>query len=202
MVTTMSENLLSKLRRHGNEFARALRNGHYERTDSGLYFRAAKVMVGGVISHSVDDGPWVLDNNTATLEGLDDILSVYLAGGAQHTAYYFAPYSNNVAPDQTITAANFVATMGEFTNYTAGSRQGWTPGAVAGQSVDNTASTAQLVIGTGGGTVRGSALVTASAKSATTGKLPFIAAFTDGAAVLNAGSKLNLEYTVSAQDVG
>lgn len=196
MVTKMT--LLEKYR---TEFSRALRNFKAElRGDGLLYLPRSRVFIGGVFSYSIDNGPRVLGDNTATYEGLNDLLSVYWAQGAQRTAFYFVPYTNNVAPDQTLTAANFNATLGEFTNYTATQRQVWTPGAVANQSVDNTAATAQLVIGTGGGTVRGSGLSTAANKSATTGILPVVAAFTDGAAVLNAGSKLNLEYTLSAQD--
>lgn len=182
------------------ELMKALANHGYERTPDGrLYFNHSKTFVGGVLAHSIDEGPWSLDNNTATFEGLNDLIAVYFTTSAQRTAFYFAPYSNNVAPDQTLTGANFASTMGEFTNYTAGARVQWTPGAVASQSVDNSASPARLVIGTGGGTIRGAGLMTASAKSATTG-ICFAAAAFDTAATLTANSKLDLEYVLTAQD--
>ncbi|MES2347030.1 MAG: hypothetical protein V4641_05600 [Pseudomonadota bacterium] len=191
-------NLMQKLLQHKNEFLRNLANHQYEKSPSGLYFHRARILIGGVFSYSVDEGPMHLASNTPTNEGLNDVLAVYMKQSAQRAAFYFVPYSNNVAPDVTITAANFNATLAEFINYTELSRQQWIGGAVASESVDNTASTAQIIIGTGGGTIYGCGLSTASAKSATTGVMPFVAAFDDGAAVLNAGSKLNLEYTLGA----
>lgn len=189
--------LLNKI---SNEIRTAFDTHAYERDNAGLFFPAARIFIGGTMTYSIDDGPRVLGDNTATFEGLNDLLSVYFTQTAQRTAFYFVPYLNNVAPDGTLTAASFNGTMGEFTNYTASTRPVWTPGAVASQSVDNSAASAQIVVGTGGGTIRGAGLSTASAKSATTGVLPVCAAF-DTAAVLTAGSKLNLEYVISAQDV-
>lgn len=195
MVTTMT--LLKKLQ---DELRVAMAGGKYEKADGGLYFHPARIFVGGTMSYRINDGPRVMGDNTATFEGLTDILSVYFKQTAQRTAFFFAPYVNNVAPDGTLTAATFNATMLEFVNYTSGSRLAWTPGVIAAQSLDNTATSAQLVVGTGGGTIRGAGLSTAGAKAATTGVLPVCAAF-DTAAVLTAGSKLNLEYVISAQDV-
>lgn len=191
---------MTRLEKFQSEFRRALANFRYEKSAQGVLFPHSGVMIGGTFTYSIDDGPRVLGDNTATYEGLDDFLKVYFTQSSQRTAFYFVPYTNNVAPDQTITAATFNSVLGEFTNYSASSRVQWTPGSVTSQSVDNSASTAQLVIGTGGGTVRGAGLSTASAKSATTGVLPVVAAFSDPA-VLNANAKLNLEYTLSATDV-
>lgn len=193
--------MLSNLLNFRAEIARALTNRRYERTDDGrIYVAGPKLMIGGTMAYSIDDGPRVLGDNTATYEGLDNILSVYFTGTSAATGFYFVPYTNNVAPDATITAATFNSTLGEFTNYTATTRQQWNPGSVSSQSVDNSASTAQLVLGTGGGTIRGAGLSTASVKSATTGVLVVVAPFTDPA-ILTAGSKLNLEYVLTAQDV-
>lgn len=190
-------NVLQSLLRHKNEFLRDLANFRYERSPAGIRFRNG-IIIGGVFRYSRGDEPMRVAINTATNEGLDDVLKVYMKQGAQRTAFYFVPYSNDVAPDETITAANFNTTLAEFTNYTAGSRQVWTGSDVANQSVDNTAAPAQLVIGTGGGVIRGCGLSTAQAKGATTGVMPFVAPFDDGDATMNAGSKLNLEYTLGA----
>lgn len=189
--------LLNKIR---NEIRGALVANKFDKADNGLFFPASRLFIGGTMTYSIDGGPRVMGDNTATFEGLNDLLSVYFIQTAQRVAFYFVPYKNNVAPDGTLTAASFNGTMSEFINYTASTRQVWTPGAVASQSVDNSAASAQLVIGTGGATIYGAGLSTASAKSATTGVLPVCAAF-DTAAVLTAGSKLNLEYVISAQDV-
>lgn len=195
MVTQMSLN--EKFR---TEFAKAFARNEHEITDDGkLYLPKQRCFIGGVIGFRIDAGPLNIANNTATFEGLNDLIAVYFTGSAQRPAFYFAPYSNNVAPDQTLTAANFASTMGEYTNYTEGTRPLWTPGAVAAQSVDNSAAPARMTIGTGGGTVRGAGLITNQTKSATTGIL-FAAAAFDTAATLTAGSKLDLEYILTAQD--
>lgn len=199
MTPKLDSTLLQQLRRHAGNFLRDLTNGHYERSPHGLFFpRSGRFHIGGIISAHIDDGRLLLAHNTATQEGLNDILSVYMKQGAQRTGFYFVPYSNNVVPDDTVTAANFNATLSEFTNYTAGQRQQWTGGAVANQSVDNSAALAQLVIGAGGGSVRGAGLSSIPNKSAATGVVPFVAPFDDGMATLSAGSKLNLEYTLGA----
>ena len=195
MVTQMSiEN------RFRAEFAKAFaRNEHETVGDGRVYMPKQRCYIGGVIGYRINEGNLNIANNVATFEGLNDLLAVYFTAGAQRAAFYFAPYSNNVAPDQTLTAANFTATMGEFTNYTESTRPVWTPGTVASQSVDNSAAAARCTIGTGGGTIRGAALVSNQAKSATTG-VCFACAPFDTAAVLTAGSKLDLEYVLTAQD--
>lgn len=199
MNTKLDPSLLSKLRRHAGNFLRDLTNGHYERSPGGLFFpRAGRFTIGGIITAHIDGGAPLLAHNTATFEGLNDILSVYMKQGAQRTGFYFVPYSNNVVPDENVTAANFNGTLAEFTNYTATQRQQWIGGSVANQSVDNTGALAQLVIGTGGGSVRGAGLSSIPNKSAATGVVPFVAAFDDGMATLSANSKLNLEYTLGA----
>jgi len=188
------------LQKYASEIGRHVRNGATEMSEAGLLIKPMKLAIGGSFMYSIDGGPRKIADNTATYEGLNDLLNVYFKQSAAPTAFYFVPYVNNVAPDATLTAANFNATMAEFTNYTEATRQLWTPGTVASQSVDNAAAPAQITIGTGGGTIRGAGLATASAKSATTGVLIVAAAFT-AAEVLNAGSKLNLEYVLSAQNV-
>lgn len=195
MVTQMSID-----NRFHAEFAKALASNEHEQVGDGrLYMPKQRCFIGGVIGYRVDGGALNIANNTATFEGLNDLLAVYFTAGTQRVAFYFAPYANNVAPDQTLTAANFTSTMGEYTNYTESTRPIWTPGAVASQSVDNSAAAARMTIGTGGGTVRGAGLISNQAKSATTGVLFACAAF-DTAATLTAGSKLDLEYVLTAQD--
>lgn len=190
-------NLLQKFR---TEFARAMRNGKYEMDRGRAYFSKSRTYVGGVFGYRVDGGPLVLGNNTTVYEGLTDILAVYFLHSTQRTGFYFVPYTNNIAPDSTLTAANFNATMAEFTNYADGTRPQWTaPGAVTAQSVANSAAPARLVFGTGGGTVRGAGLATVPGKLASTGILVAAAAF-DDPAILSANSKLDLEYVLTAQD--
>lgn len=196
MVTSMSD-----MTKYRGEFARALANHRYEVMDDGrVLIPSAGAAFGGVFSHRVDGGAWEIDGNIVVNEALNDVLSVYFASGAQRTAFYIAPFINNTTPVATLTGATFAATQGEFTNYTEATRQVWTPGAIAAQAVSNTAAAARFTIGTGGGTVRGAGLLTNSVKSATTG-ICVAAAMFDSASVLNAGSKLDIEYSITAQDV-
>lgn len=180
------------------ELGRALRNFKYERTQSGLFFPASGVCVGGVFTARVDDGPANIANNTVTLECLDDMLTVYLGNGGQTNAFYIAPFINNVAPSSALTGATFAATQGEYVGYTAATRLAWTPdGPSVGQTMGNTAAPAMFVIGAAAATVSGAGLLTTSTKGATTGKLVAAALFATPNA-LNPASKLSIEYSLSA----
>ncbi len=188
--------------KHKSEIARALANFSYEKMEDGrLFFSRAGAALGGVFSYRVDGGAMIIGNNTVVNEALNDILNVYFCGASQRTAFYIAPFINNVTPVATLTAATFASTQGEFTNYTEATRPVWTfDAAPTAQNVTNSAAPGRCTIGTGGGTVRGAGLITNSVKSATTGVLVAAAKF-DADSVLNAGSKLDTEYSLTAQDV-
>lgn len=187
--------------RHRAEFARALRNYNFERTTDGrVLFPRQGLFIAGVFSARVDGGPRDVFPNTFVNEGLDDVLQVYFHGTSQRTGFFIAPFSNNVTPAAGLTAATFAATQGEFTNYTESTRVAWVEAAASGQSISNSASPARFTIGTGGGTVWGAGMLSASAKSATTGVLPAAGKFGDEALTLTAGSKLDVEYAIDAQD--
>src|SRR3546814_20666005 len=83
--------------------------------------------------------------------------------------WYVAPWSNNVNPASTWTAANFTATAGEFTAYDETARPVWTPGDIADQTVSSVLDDAEFTINSAG-KIYGAALLGASAQSATTGK--------------------------------
>lgn len=125
----------------------------------------------GMFEVSINNGPWELIENLIPLEGRNYMLGAALDGVAQQTAFFIALFSGNVTPLDTWTAANFVANATEFTNYDEATRVSWAKGDVAAAAIDNSVTPALFTLGVGGGTVRGAALVTASAKSATTGIL-------------------------------
>lgn len=181
------------------EFARALRNFHYERSPNGLYFPKQKILFGGIFHVSQDGGPWVASHNTVALEGLDATLTCYYNNTAAPTAFYIAPFSNNTTPSSSLTAATFASTQGEYTGYTQATRVAWTPnGASSGQTVSNSNSPAQFTIGSSAATVTGAGLIaTASGKGATTGVLSAAALF-GSANSLNPGSTLSIQYSLSA----
>ncbi len=184
-----------------SEFARALRNFQYERTDLGVVFPKQKLVIGGVFSASVDGGPMIVGNNTLALQCLDSMLSVYFDNQAAPVAFYVAPFTNNIAPTSALTAATFTATQGEYTGYTQAARTAWTPnGASSGQTVSNSASPALFTVGASAATVAGAGLLTASAKGATTGVLVAAALFATPNA-LNPGSSLSIQYSLAATAV-
>ena len=185
------------------ELARALRNFHYEPTDDGrLYFPKQKAFVGGVFSTTVNGRDERIDPNTMTKQGLDDVLACYFpvaSRGTVPTGLYFAPYINDVTPADTLTAANYNGIMDEFTNYTEATRPQWTGAAVSNQTTGNAAAPGVFTFGVGGGTVRGMALISSSAKESTSGKLVCCAAF-GAARVLLAGDVLSAKYDLTATD--
>jgi hypothetical protein len=190
--------VMQSLSKHFAEFARALRNFRYERTESGVFFPQSGVSAGGVFSHSVDGGPWTLDKNTVTLQVLDDILSAYFTASGVPSAFYVAPFTNNVAPTSSLTASTFASTQGEYTSYTQSARVQWVAnGASSGQSVSNSVAPAAFTIGSSSATVAGAGLLTTSTKGATTGILVAAALF-GTANTLSPGSTLSVQYTLSA----
>lgn len=192
----MSElnNLSGRARR---ELSRALANHRYERTDGGIVVPSMKLSIGGFFEVAVGDGPYEIAPNLIPTEGLNHILDVALSQATQKLAFYIALFSGNVTPQATWTGANWVANATEFTNYAEATRQAWAEAGVAAGSVTNSASPASFTIGAGGGTVRGAALVEASAKSATTGVL-VAAARLPADKVLAETEELRIIYTMNA----
>lgn len=192
--------MLDTLMRHRGELARALRNHHYENLPDGrVLFPQQGLIAAGVFRTRVNGGDERIDPNVLALAGLSNILSVYFAQASQAAAFYVAPFSDNETPANTLTAANFTATLTEFTNYTQTARPTWAKDAEASQSIANATTPARFTIDTGGGTVWGAALMTASAKSSTSGLLVCCAKF-GAARVLLEGDNLDIEYAITAED--
>lgn len=183
--------------KHRAELLRNLANGHYEKTDDGrIHFPKMGVDVGGTIYDSVNNGPWSAAPNLVVNEALNDMISDYLKSGTPPAAWYVALFSGDVTVAATWTAANFVSNATEFTNYTEAVRQTWTAGTVASQAVNNNASPAAFTLDTGGGTVRGGALISDSTKSGTSGVLYAATRFAQDR-VLLAADVLSIKYALS-----
>ena len=99
------------------DLAKALRMHRYERTPTGLYFPQARMHVGGVFEHWVNDGAHAIDPNIVVNEGLNYLLDAALSAATPLTAWYIAPFAADVTPGASLTAATFTATTTEFTNY-------------------------------------------------------------------------------------
>lgn len=179
------------------EFARALRNFRFNKTESGVFFPAQNVEFGGVFSTSVDGGPWVPNKNTVTLPWLNNLLDLFFNEGTAPTGCYIAPFTNNVAPSSALTAADFASTQGEYTGYTETGRQQWVSnGAAASQQVSNSDAPATFTVGASAVTIRGAGLITVPTKGATTGILVAAALFATPN-TLSPGSTLKVQYSLS-----
>jgi len=134
--------------------------------------------------------------NLIPTEGLNYMLGTALTGVAQLLSWYIAIFSGNYTPVATLTAATFTANTTESTAYAETTRVAWTPGAIAGGSVDNSANKAVFTMNATT-TIYGIGQLSVSTKSATTGTLISCALFAAAKAVV-ATDVLNVTSTLSA----
>ena len=187
-------NLMAK---HRAEALRRLRSGQYEVSKNGaILVPALGLSFAGHWETQIGDAPWEVDPNIVVDEGILHILDVALDQGAANSAFYIAPFGGSVTPVNTWTAANFTANSTEFTNYTESTRVAWANDGAAANAIGNSTTPATFTIGTGGGTIRGAALISASAKSATSGKLVAAARFSADK-VMAAAEELRVKYIIS-----
>lgn len=189
------------LRKHAGEFQGYLNKNQYEVSDAGIFFPKAQVMARGTYGHDVNGEDYREDHNLVPTEGLNHLLATALANGAKNSAWFLALYSGAYTPVAGLTAATFTAAANELASNTEGysesSRRPWTPGAAVNGTIDNTDSKAAFTIATAGSvSVNGAALLSASAKSATTGVLMSASKFS-ATRTLYAGDVFNLLYRVN-----
>jgi hypothetical protein len=182
---------------HRAEALRRLQSGQYEVLDSGaILVPAMGLKFAGHWETQIGDAPWQVDPNIVVDEGILHLLTVALAQGSAASAFYIALFGGNITPANTLTAATFTATATEFTNYNETARVLWAKDAASANAIGNNTTPAVFTIGTGGGTIRGAALISAGAKSATTGTLIAAARFgTDK--VMDAAEELRIKYIIS-----
>lgn len=142
------------------------------------------------------------DPNLVPTEGLNDLLSVWVAGASQVSNRYVALFSSNSTPAANWTSANFHSTnCTEWEGYDESTRPLWNKGAVSAGSVSNSANKAVFTCATSGAaTLYGAALLSASAKNGSsdaTGKLYAATKFSTARAVV-ATDVINVQYTLSA----
>jgi hypothetical protein len=138
--------------------------------------------------------------NLVTNQGLNDMLSVWCAGGSQVQNRYIALFESNSTPTNAWTSANFSGTnCTEFTTYDEAARPLWGKGAVATQTINNSASKA-VFTANATKTIYGAALLSASAKgggSDSTGILYSATRYATARSVV-ATDVLNVQYDLSA----
>lgn len=129
--------------------------------------------------------------------GLNDVLTQYMKG----SGYTAAHYVGLTATTPTVAAADTMASHAGWTEVTAydeAVRQTMTWGAVASQSVDNSASKATFTISTNSTVIGGAFLTTDSTKGGSTGTLYGGGVFTAGDKTLDDDDVLYVTVTASA----
>lgn len=128
--------------------------------------------------------------------GLNDLLDKYFKGSSYTAAHYVGLTTGS----PTFASGDTMSSHGgwtESTVYSNSTRPAFTPGTVASQSVDNSASAAVFTINSSG-TVGGGFLVTNSTKGGTTGTLYGGAAFSGGNRTVDNGDTLTVTVTATA----
>lgn len=184
---------------HLREFVRLVRNRKVEQTEDGLLLLGAGVVFRGVQS-VLHEGVWRDHKNLLTTEGLNHMLDVTLHGSSQTGTWYLAPFSGNVTPLATHTAATFAATFTELTNthYSEATRVAFVEGAASAAATDNYASPATITTATSNVTVYGAGLLSVATKSSTSGVLLAAAKYASAYSLPTSGGTLGLKYQVSA----
>ncbi len=133
-------------------------------------------------------------------QGLNYTLNAAFRGEGVISTWYIAPFAANVTPAANTTAANFTSTLTEFTNYTEPNRVAWTSdGAATALELINDAAPALFTVGAGGQTtIYGGGLLSAQAKSSTSGTLAAAGKLTAGLTGLAQGFEVRLKYRLRA----
>lgn len=169
--------------KHARELRRVMRNNKHEFTTDGGIMLPGGATIKGAYVHSVngEDERW--DDNLITNEGVNYMLDAAVLGSASAlSSWYIALWSANVVPSASSTAADFATTYSEITSGTDGyaesTRLAFNATRTADGVVDNLTSRADFTIATPDDVViAGAAVLSESAKGATTGTLLSIAKF-------------------------
>lgn len=135
--------------------------------------------------------------NGVVNQGLNYALSSALAGGTPITTWFIGLISGSSAA--TLSPSDTLAShpgWEELSGYDEVSRQTWTPGAVAAQSVDNSASKATFTF-TSGATISGLFLASESTKGGTSGTLYSTALFSSAQQPAD-GDSIEITYKINA----
>ncbi len=176
---------------------------NYERSAGGILLPEAGLIVGGSFHIEHVRAGKVIDEfdcpNLVVNEGLDHVLNAIFHGTTQITAWYLGLFEANYTPVATVTAATITAASTESTAYDETVRQDYNEAASAGQSITNSANKATFTMNATK-TIYGAFLVSAQAKSATTGTLMSAAKFSAAKSVVD-DDQLLLTYTFAASSV-
>ena len=139
---------------------------------------------------------WV-EKNIVVNTGLDLILDVFVNSAAYTASHFVGITDGTPTTAATDTAASHAGWV-EVVAYTEAARPAFTPGAVAAQSVDNSAAKAVFSINVNATTIGGGFLGTDSGKGGVAGTLYGVAAFSAGNKLLDSGDTLSVTVQLTA----
>lgn len=171
----------------------------YRKTDGGVFLPDTDLHIGGIFHcEHIRDGK-VIDQwdqpNLVTTEGLNALMGIMFNGATQITTWYVGLFEGNYTPVAGVTAATITSASTECTAYDELTRIEYVEAAPSGGSVTNSANKAAFTFNASK-TIYGAFLVSASAKSATTGTLFSAARFSSSKAVVD-DDQLQLTYTLT-----
>ena len=175
----------------------------FKRSSGGLLIPVSQILAGGRFDIEHVRGGEVIDefstNNIVTNEGLNHILNTTFNGGTQITTWYLGLFEGNYTPVSTVTAATITAASTESTAYDEAARQEFMEALSTAQSTTNVANKATFTM-SASKTLYGAFLVSASAKSATSGTLLSAARFGAAKTVVD-DDQLLVTYTFNIASV-
>jgi len=187
---------------HGDEVRRAIRDNKYEAMDSGgIFLPEAKAMVVGEYIIGVNGVEVERCPNLLPTLGLGLLLKLLGNHVAIPAALYIALFANATTPIAAHTASGFTSTYSEITSGSEGfsetTRVAWVSADPAAATINNYASPAEFTIVTATSlTVNGVAMLTASAKGATTGYLVSASKFAASRSFANTDT-ISVKYQLS-----
>lgn len=146
----------------------------YEKTKGGVLMPLGRFEVGGRFEVEHVRAGEVIDKfdvaNLVVNEGLDYLLDVMFHSVSPAATWYIGLFEGNYTPVASVTAATITSASTECTAYDETTRQEYNEAAASGQSITNSANRATFTFNATK-TIYGAFLVSASGKSATSGKL-------------------------------
>lgn len=138
--------------------------------------------------------------NLVTEQGANHFLDVVLHEAVQVSTWYVAPFGNNVTVDNTLTAANFHATLNELsTAYSEGTRPAFIEVAAAGGSTNNIASPAVITAAEASVSIWGAGMMSSPTKLYGTSPtvLLFVSKYISVEQLNSIGNTLGIKWVVN-----
>lgn len=179
-----------------------LRAERYDMTLEGVYLPRNGINLNGQYFGRKNREPWRHEgDNLVVNEGLIFILGVALGTVTKASDFYLTLFTGSTAPAAGWTGANFASVASENDDpaegYVGATRPKWVPGTVT-TSIDNVASPVTMTFAaTSQVTIKGAALLTASQRGGTSGKLISASAFSV-ARVFQDADEYELGYRINA----